>query len=54
MSASLVNNLHFENWSSNHVSDWLKGKAIYNVHFIFALIMLIVIDECRIFIIVIA
>lgn len=27
MSASLVNNIHFENWSSNHVADWLKGKT---------------------------
>eukprot|EP00105_Crassostrea_gigas_P036583 XP_019920731.1 PREDICTED: connector enhancer of kinase suppressor of ras 2-like isoform X3 [Crassostrea gigas] len=37
MSASLVNNLHFENWSSNHVSDWLKGLddviQQYVVHF---------------------
>ncbi|XP_022289040.1 connector enhancer of kinase suppressor of ras 2-like isoform X2 [Crassostrea virginica] len=25
MSANLVNNIHFENWSSNQVADWLKG-----------------------------
>ncbi|XP_062595057.1 connector enhancer of kinase suppressor of ras 2-like isoform X1 [Saccostrea cucullata] len=25
MSAALVNNIHFENWSANQVADWLKG-----------------------------
>ncbi|XP_048769839.1 CNK3/IPCEF1 fusion protein-like isoform X2 [Ostrea edulis] len=25
MSAALVSNIHFENWSSNQVTDWLRG-----------------------------